>query len=82
MDNAQFRDWVERHGADIAVWPEALRADATAWLSRSIEARHLVESHQALDSALRSLPEIRAPRGLVDRIMARATESTAAVGAR
>lgn len=68
---AEFESAMDRHGADLGRWPDALRSSAEALLEASDEARHLHALALQLDAALRAPP--KAPAGLADRIVLAAT---------
>ena len=68
MDVPEFEDLLGRHGGDLSDWPKDRQAAAEALLKSSKQARAALAEAQRLRSALQSTP-IRAPTGLVDRIM-------------
>lgn len=72
----QFRELVEHYGAALASWPVEHRASAQALIESSDEAREILAEIAEMERALRSAPPMKAPAGLVDRIMtaARKTE--------
>lgn len=76
MDLAEFEDLLGRLGEDLARWP-APQQDAAALLLRSSEpARAALAEARRLREALRADP-VRAPAGLLDRIMQKARQSDA-----
>ena len=68
MDVAEFEDLLGRHGGDLSNWPKDRQAAAATLLQSSEQARAALTEAQRLYSALQSTP-VRAPTGLVDRIM-------------
>jgi hypothetical protein len=68
MDVAEFEDLLGRHGGDLSNWPKDRQAAAEALLQSSKQARAALAEAQRLRSVLQSTP-VRAPTGLVDRIM-------------
>jgi hypothetical protein len=68
MDVATFEDLIDRLGDDLSRWPDDQRLVAVQLLASSAEARALYEEASAMRRAL-SAPPVRAPRGLVDRIV-------------
>ncbi|MGP9814341.1 hypothetical protein ACTZWT_22755 [Rhodopseudomonas sp. NSM] len=77
MDVAEFKDLLDRRGDDLTAWPAAEREQADLLLSNSEQARLALAEAQLLRAALRSAP-VRAPAGLVDRIVGKAREAAAA----
>jgi hypothetical protein len=77
MDVVEFEDLIDRLGDDMSRWPEGQRADAEALLASSHEARTLLEEACTLRDALAG-PPVRAPSGLVDRIVTAASTLNAA----
>ncbi|UZE49964.1 hypothetical protein ONR75_04065 [Rhodopseudomonas sp. P2A-2r] len=74
MDDAEFEDLLGRLGDDLAQWP-APQQDAAAILLRSSEkARTALAEARRLRAALQSAP-VRAPAGLLDRIVQKARQS-------
>lgn len=74
MDVAEFEDLLGRHGENVSLWPDSRRAEAIALLRTSEQARALIADAELLRRALQAEP-VRAPEGLVDRIMRKARES-------
>lgn len=70
----EFEEALDAYGADLARWPESARKDADALLAASTNARAILADRQAIEAALRSAPAPKAPKGLVDRIVQRATK--------
>ena len=68
MDVPEFEDLLGRHGGDLSNWPKDRQAAAEALLQTSEQARASLAEAQRIRSALQSTP-VRAPTGLVDRIM-------------
>lgn len=74
MDIPEFEDLLGRHGEDVSSWPEHRRVEALALLRESDQARALLTEAGLLRKALRPEP-VRAPDGLVDRIMRKVVSS-------
>jgi hypothetical protein len=72
MDVAEFEDLLGRLGDDLTLWPESRRHDAAMLLNVSEPARAALADATLLRSALRAAP-VRAPAGLLDRIMRQVT---------
>jgi len=71
-----FESLLDRHGVRLDAWPSDVAADARRLLTGSDAARLVLANAEATDAALRadlSRP-VRAPRRLVDTIMARVAE--------
>ncbi|MGY3488791.1 hypothetical protein ACVW1C_006674 [Bradyrhizobium sp. USDA 4011] len=68
MDVATFEDLIDRLGEDLSRWPDDQRLAAVQLLASSAEARTLYEQASAVRRAL-TAPPVRAPKGLVDRIV-------------
>lgn len=77
MDVAEFKDLLDRRGDDVTAWPAAEREQADLLLSNSEQARQALAEARLLREALRSAP-VRAPAGLVDRIMTKIRQPEAA----
>lgn len=75
MDLARFSELVDRHGGDLAAWPDDVRAEAMAFLAAEPEARALLGDELALARALRAGAPVTAPAGLLDRILKRAFDT-------
>ncbi|WP_349631511.1 hypothetical protein [Bradyrhizobium tropiciagri] len=73
MDVATFEDLIDRLGEDLSRWPDDQRLAAMQLLASSAEARALYEEASALRKAL-AAPPVRAPAGLVDRIVTAAAK--------
>ena len=70
MTESDFEDLLDRHGADIALWPADQAHAANLLLARSAEARALREQAQNVETLLAdALPEL-VPIGLKNRILA------------
>ena len=69
MDLAEFEDLVDRLGEDISAWPEPARTDARSLLAQSQEAREVLAAAHDMRVGLGRDQTVRAPAGLVDRIM-------------
>jgi hypothetical protein len=72
MDVTEFEALLDGLGEDLSQWPNPQREAAFALLSESADARALLAEAKLLRGAL-AKPPIRAPAGLADRIVARAT---------
>ncbi|GKQ52753.1 hypothetical protein BRSPCE3_36080 [Bradyrhizobium sp. Ce-3] len=68
MDVATFEDLIDRLGEDLSRWPDDQRLAAVQLLASSAEARTLYEAASAVRRAI-AAPPVRAPKGLVDRIV-------------
>ncbi|WP_338028972.1 hypothetical protein [Bradyrhizobium septentrionale] len=73
MDVATFEDLIDRLGEDLSRWPDDQRLAAVQLLASSAEARTLYEEASAVRRAL-AAPPVRAPKGLVDRIVTAAAK--------
>ncbi|WP_371818033.1 hypothetical protein [Bradyrhizobium sp. CCBAU 53421] len=73
MDVATFEDLIDRLGEDLSRWPDDQRLAAIQLLASSAEARTLYEEASAVRRALVA-PPVRAPKGLVDRIVTAAAK--------
>lgn len=73
MDVATFEDLIDRLGEDLSRWPDDQRLAAGQLLASSAEARTLYEQASAVRRAL-TAPPVRAPKGLVDRIVTAAAK--------
>jgi hypothetical protein len=69
MTEAEFQDALDRWGDDIAHWPLEHRQSALALVQSSPAHRALWEQAKALRAALSAPRTIKAPEGLVDRIV-------------
>jgi hypothetical protein len=73
MDLSEFEDLIDRLGEDMSRWPEGRRVAASQLLGSSSNAQALLADARALRQALAG-PAVRAPAGLVDRIVTAAAE--------
>jgi hypothetical protein len=73
MDVRDFEDLIDRLGDDMSRWPEGQRLAAEPLLASSCEAQALLEEARMLRQAL-ARPPVRAPAGLVDRIVSAASK--------
>lgn len=73
MDFATFEDLIDRLGEDLSHWPDDQRLAAVQLLASSAEARALYEEASAVRRAL-AAPPVRAPAGLLDRIVTAAAK--------
>lgn len=80
MDVTEFGDLIDRLGEDLSSWPEEHRLIAEQLLTQSGEAQALLARARALRNALSAQP-VRAPKGLVDRIVDAAVKSEPESGA-
>jgi hypothetical protein len=69
MTIEEFKVLVETYGANVAHWPEAVRADAKAFSEASAEAHRLLDAEAALDRLLDAADTAPATRALEDRIL-------------
>lgn len=69
MDAEEFEDLVDRLGEDLSMWPEPVQAKARSLLAQSEEAREILAAARTMHLALSRDQAVRAPMGLVDRIM-------------
>jgi hypothetical protein len=76
MDVGEFQDLIDRLGEDMSRWPGGQRVAARDLLASSSEAQALLEGARTLRRAL-ARPPVRAPAGLVDRIVTAATKLNA-----
>ena len=72
MNLDTFLDHLDRHGPDIDVWPDGVRADAHALLAASAEAATAMDDARRLAVALAALPDQPAAPYLASCIAARA----------
>jgi hypothetical protein len=68
MDLQELEQTLDRLGADVEEWPDALQAAARALLTESQEARGLLEQAQRVASLLDELPAMRASGDLQRRL--------------
>jgi hypothetical protein len=71
MDVGEFEDLIDRLGEDLSRWPEGRRLAAEQLIASSSEAKALLDEARTLRQALVA-PPVRAPAGLVERIVAAA----------
>jgi hypothetical protein len=78
-----FEDLIDRFGEDLSRWPSDQRLAAEHLLATSAAARTLHDEARVLRKAL-GVPQVSAPAGLADRIVAAAgrlkTEQAASKG--
>jgi hypothetical protein len=77
MNIRELEDLIDRLGEDISCWPGLQRQAAAELLVSSDDARALLEEARALREML-TVPPVRAPAGLADRIVAAAFRINAA----
>ena len=70
MELSTFEDMLDLHGGDVARWPSADRAAATAFLAVSSDARGLRDAMAEVEAVLRSPPTPSS--GALDRLAAHA----------
>jgi hypothetical protein len=68
MDVSEFEDLIDRLGEDMSRWPVGQRLAAEKLIASSSAASELIEQARMLRQAL-TAPPVRAPAGLVDRIV-------------
>jgi hypothetical protein len=73
MDVREFENLIDRLGEDISRWPDVQRQAAAELLSSSPEASTLLAEARVVREAL-SVPLVRAPAGLADRIFTAASK--------
>lgn len=79
LDEQEFEDLLDRHGADLSTWPGAEQGAAAALLTSSASARGALAGAQLLETALHdALAPVPPPLGLQARILARAERRDAA----
>ncbi|AWB07970.1 hypothetical protein A6A40_23300 (plasmid) [Azospirillum humicireducens] len=71
MTDEEFRDQLDRHGGDLALWPADAARDARRLLLRSVKAQAMLDEMVTMELAL-GRSEDRPPPGLADRIFAAA----------
>lgn len=71
MSLEAFEDGLDRYGADLARWPEALRPPAERLLAESSPARAAWHDAGLIDDFLASRSEAGSQPDLVDKILAR-----------
>jgi hypothetical protein len=76
MDVGEFEDLIDRLGDDMSRWPDVQRLEAERLLASSCEAQALLEEARTLREVLAG-SSIRAPAGLVDRIVTAASKLNA-----
>jgi hypothetical protein len=75
MDVAEFEELIDRLGEDVRQWPSPERNAALALLQRSASAREVQARAEEIRRLLAAPPEVKAPTGLADRIVANARRS-------
>jgi hypothetical protein len=78
MDVSEFENLIDRLGEDLSRWPEGQRLAAEELIASSNAAKALLEEARMLRQAL-AAPPVRAPVGLVERIVAAAGKLNADV---
>jgi hypothetical protein len=73
MDIGEFEALIDSRGEDIAQWPSLRQDAAFELLSSSAEAREVLRQARVVRLGLRANATVKAPAGLADRIVARAT---------
>ena len=74
MDIEEFEDLLDRLGEDLSRWPAGKQRSASVLLAQSGEARELLREAVSLRGLLSKSP-IRAPEGLAERIVVRASQN-------
>ena len=72
---SQFQDDLDRYGARLEDWPDAVRAQAQALIDASAEARMLIDAAKVLWDSSKAAP-VKAPAGLAQRIVKTALEQS------
>lgn len=72
MTDEEFRALLDRHGADLGVWPAGLARDARRLLAVSTRAQSLLDEMVGIELALSAPEEAAPPSDLADRIFERA----------
>jgi hypothetical protein len=72
MDVAEFEELIDRLGEDVRRWPSPDREAALVLLRNSAPARNVLGRAEELRRLLAAPPQIKAPAGLADRIVAKA----------
>jgi hypothetical protein len=75
MDVAEFEELIDRLGEDVRRWPSPAREAALALLQNSAAARDVLGRAEELRRLLAAPPDVKAPAGLADRIVANARRS-------
>lgn len=71
----QFAELLDRHGAEPARWPVAVRSMALLLVDAEPAAQGLLQEARRLEVALSALPAPPVPSGLKSRIIARLTNA-------
>lgn len=74
MEVADFQNLLDRLGDDLSSWPDQARHDAEALLQSSAPARSALAEARAVRALLAPQP-VKAPSGLIDRIMQKVRDS-------
>jgi hypothetical protein len=82
MNIETFKSLLEAYGADFRRWPEAMRAEAKAFVEASVEAANLLAAEAAFDRVLDAAQTASVTRALEERILASFPERGAAAPAR
>lgn len=77
MTIEEFEDLVDRLGEDLSAWPEGVRKAGELLLKNSAEAREIVQEAGLMRRAFAPGRAARAPAGLADSIVLRATSRQA-----
>ena len=72
----KFDALLDRHGSNLDDWPASEQGPARELLKMSSEARERLEEEQALTSLLSARPAPKAPKGLAQKIVKKARESS------
>ncbi len=71
MTADEFSDLLERHGSNIAEWPNPLRNEARSYARASDQGRRLLAESRAFDALLSDSSDVPAPLRLRARILER-----------
>jgi hypothetical protein len=74
MSLADFQELVDRFGDEPDAWPEKIRPVALAFSEESDQAKKILNHAKTIREAL-TAPPVKAPAGLVDRIVAKALQT-------
>jgi len=70
MDMERFEMLVERHGGDLANWPNDARAEAEGLLAAAPRAQAVLAEADAVERAVAGAPSLRASPELMARVLA------------
>lgn len=72
MTLSDFQECVDRLGTDLSRWAPEVAISARVLLGQSARARQLLREGDEFNALFRATTPVKAPSGLVDRIMSRA----------